>query len=102
MVENLETSLPQTENLALSKTTAWLENRPKKKGVAYYNEQKEKYEKYVKGIEFFTIPEALDAVNGRIISLLTFDVKSRKLIVISREMMELSFKKYQDFTESLG
>lgn len=61
---------------------------PKKKDSAYYEQQREKYEKYLNGNEFLTIPEALDSLNARIISLLTSDVKSWKLIGVSRETME--------------
>lgn len=46
----------------------------------------------MRGNEFLTIPEALDAVNTRTISLLTTDVKSRKLIWVSRETMDETLK----------
>lgn len=39
------------------------------------------------------IPEALDAVNSRIITLLTSNVKSLKLIGVSRETVEETLKK---------
>lgn len=58
----------------------------------YYEEQRVKYEKYIKGNEFVTIPEALYAINTRTISLLTTDIKSRKLIGVSREAMEEAAK----------
>lgn len=42
--------------------------------------------------EFFTIREAVNAVNSRIISLLTANVKSQKLIGVSRGSMEGALK----------
>lgn len=54
--------------------------------------KKKKYEKYIKGHEFLIIPETFDAVNARIISLLSSDVNSRKLIGVSRETMEYCAK----------
>lgn len=37
MGEYLDVLLVQTENTSLPKKLAWLENRPKKKDLAYYN-----------------------------------------------------------------
>lgn len=62
------------------------------KDAAYYAGLKTKYEEYVMGTDFITIPEALNAVMTRKISLLTSEVKSRKLIGVSREMMEEALK----------
>lgn len=60
--------------------TARNENRPRKKDLAYYAEQRAKYEDSFKGNEFLTISESLDAVNTRTNSLLTTNMKSRQLI----------------------
>lgn len=61
-------------------------NRPKTKYAAYYVADSFKVN------EFLTIPEALEAVNIRILSLLTSDVKTRKLIEVNRENMEDALK----------
>lgn len=53
----------------------WCDNKPKKKDVAYYASQRNKFETSFKDNEFLTIPEALEAVNTR-----TSDVRSRKLM----------------------
>lgn len=60
------------------KKIAWAENRPKKKDMAYYTK--------------LTIQQMLDGINTRTISLLAIDVKSRKLIAVSRETMEEALK----------
>lgn len=59
--------------------------KAQKKDAAYYAGLKSKYEELIKGNEFLTIPEALNTVNTRTIFLLTTDVKSLKLIGVSRE-----------------
>lgn len=46
----------------------------------YYSPKHSKYEHYVNGNEFLTIPKALDDVATRTISLLTTDKKTRKLM----------------------
>lgn len=81
-----------TSPLVLSATTAWCENRLKKKDAEYYAEQRSKFQDTFKEDEFFTIVEALQAVNARIVSLLTSDVKSRKLIGVRRITMEELWK----------
>lgn len=63
-----------------------------KKDAAYYEEFQKKY---VKGKEFLTILESLDAVNTRTISLLMADIKSWKLIDINKETMEEFLKRLQ-------
>lgn len=67
--------------------TAWKEKRPKKDAV-YYANLRTKYEEFIKGNEFLTIPEVLNAVNTQTISLLTTNMNSRKLIGVSRETTE--------------
>lgn len=55
----------------------------------------EKYAEYTRGNEFITIPEALNAVHTRTISLLTTNVKSRKLIGVIRESIEKALKSHK-------
>lgn len=54
--------------------------------------QKEVYKDYISGNELLTIPSVLEAVLTRTISLLTMDVKTRKLTGVSREIMEEALK----------
>lgn len=54
----------------------------------YYAQLQSKYNEYLRSDEFLTITEALDAVNSKTISLLTTDVRTRRLIFVSRETME--------------
>lgn len=70
------------------KKRARTQNRPRKKDAADYAEQGTNYEEFIKGSEFLTIPETLNALNTRIIFLLNIGLKSRKLIVLSSETME--------------
>lgn len=58
----------------------------------YYTEQRTKYEKYIKGNKFLTIPNTWDTINTRIIFMLTTDIKSWKLIGVSRKTMEETSK----------
>lgn len=77
MSKNSETPPMQTENLAPAKKQAWSESGPKKDS-SFYEQQRQKYEKYLQGNEFLTIPEALEAVNTKVISMLSTDIKSRR------------------------
>lgn len=91
MTENL--NLPPghiEEDVVRKKRPGLKTNRRKKMRLTTPN--KEKYEEFIKGNEFITTPEALDAVNTRTISLLTHDVKSRKSIGVSRETMKEALK----------
>lgn len=65
---------------------AWSVSRPKK-GLEYYEAQKETYKKFIAGTEL-AIPSVLEAVSHRIISLLATDVRTRRLIGISKKTME--------------
>lgn len=56
---------------------------------------KDEYRDYIKGNELLTIVEVLNAVTTRTISLLTSDVKTRKLIGVSREAVEEALKYLQ-------
>lgn len=71
--------------------TAWASDKPKKR-PEYYETVKEKYKEFIDGIGLLSIPSILKTVVTRAISLLTSDVKSRKLIGVSREIMEEAFK----------
>lgn len=51
-----------------------------------------KYEKYIKGNKFLTIPNTQNTINTRIIFLLTTDIKSWKLIGVNMETMEETLK----------
>lgn len=92
MGEILDAPPAQTENTTPAEKLGWTENRPKKKDSAYYEEQRGKYEKYLQGDEFLTIPEGLGAVNAKVISLVTSDIKNRRLIRVSRDSTEESLK----------
>lgn len=51
----------------------------------YYASMHSQYQQYISGNELLTIPAALDAVTTRTISLLATDVKTRKLVGVSRD-----------------
>lgn len=53
----------------------WEFNR-RQKDAGYYAQQQGKYEKYMNGNEFLTIPDALYAVTTMTITLLIIDVKT--------------------------
>lgn len=52
----------QVEQTAPSKKTAWTQNRFQK-DANYYAQFQTKYEKFLRGNKFLTIPETLDTVN---------------------------------------
>lgn len=64
----------------------------KKKDAAYYDRMREKYLDFIKGNKLLTILEALNSVTTMIISLLMTDVKTCKLVGVSREAIEEAFK----------
>lgn len=70
----------------------WTSNRSKrkkkKKDAAYVTNTRTTLESN----ELLTIPEALNTVISKPISLLTTDVKTHKLIGVSREVMEKALK----------
>lgn len=71
--------------------SAWNKNRLKK-DVGYYDRMKEEYCEYIKRNELLTIWEALNVVSTRTISFLMVDVKTRKLIGVSRKAIEEALK----------
>lgn len=71
---------------------SWCENRLKKKGAAYYVDQRGNFEDSFKGNEFLTLTQSLEDINTRIVSLLTSYVKTRKLIGVRNENMEETLK----------
>lgn len=48
---------------------------------------------YARGNDFIPIPETREAVNSKIFSLLTIDVKTEKLIRVSRETIKEAWKR---------
>lgn len=74
--------------------SAWNKNRLKK-DVGYYDRMKEEYHEYIKRNELLTIWEALNLVTTRTISFLMVDVKTRKLIGVSREAIEEALKYFK-------
>lgn len=72
--------------------SAWAADRPKKKGPENYNSRKESYGKFISGNELIGSTTEDIAVNTRTITLLTTDVKKRKLIGVSKELMAESLK----------
>lgn len=64
----------------------------RKKDAAYYDRMREEYRDFINGNKLLTILEALNAVTTMTISLLTTDVKTCKLVGVSREAIEEAFK----------
>lgn len=73
----------QLEQLSSATPSAWAADRPKK-GLNYYEAQKEIFKDYISGNELITIPSVLEAFPSR---MLTIDVKTRKSTGISREII---------------
>lgn len=63
-----------------------------KKGPDYYIGLKEQYEKFVKGNQLLPLFLLLEAANTKKISLLTKDIKIRRLIGVNAETMEEALK----------
>lgn len=72
----------------------WSARRPTKRSPEDYVALREKYAPYTKGNEFLTIPEALDSVTTRTISLTT-DMVTRRLIGVGTETMDETLKSLQ-------
>lgn len=73
----MEALARQMNNMSPFKKT-WGENMTQN-DAKYYGSIKVKYELYTRGNELFTIPEPIDSVKTRTISLLTNDIgKQRK------------------------
>lgn len=68
--------------------SVWASNRPKKKTPEEYVALQEKYVPFANGNEFLTIPEALESVSTRTLSLFTNGVVTRRLIGASRDTMK--------------
>lgn len=88
---------PQRQDTQVEATSpiksAWTSTKPKKKkDAAYYDRMREKYLDFIKGNKLLTILEALNSVTTMIISLLMTDVKTCKLVGVSREAIEEAFK----------
>lgn len=61
---------------------------------------REEYQNYIKGKKLLTIPETLNAI-PRTISLLMTDVKTHKLVGVSREAIEEALKCLKDIYKML-
>lgn len=68
--------------------SAWAADRPNKKRHEYYSGLKEKFKPYITWNKLLSVPSLLVGVNTKTISLLTTDVKTRRLIGGNRETME--------------
>lgn len=99
MLVNLETV--NMQNTSLSKKSAWGDGSLQK-DAKYYESLKEKYESYIKGNEFLTISEAVDAVKTRTIFLLAIDVRTQRLIGVSKETLEEALKSFKIGPEILA
>lgn len=99
MSVNLETV--NMQNTSLSKKSAWSDGSLQK-DAKYYESLKEKYESYIKGNEFLTISEAVDAVKTRTIFLLAIDVRTQRLIGVSKETLEEALKSFKIGPEILA
>lgn len=64
----------------------------KNKRPEYYNSLKEKYKDFISDNELSAMPSVMEAVTTRTMSLLKTDVKSRKLIRVSRDVMKETLK----------
>lgn len=85
----VSTPTESTVNSVPSAKTAWAEYRTTKKDGQYYIDQHKKFEDSFNGNEFLTIKEV---IKPRTLSMLTSDVKTHKLIGVSRECMEEALK----------
>lgn len=68
--------------------STWAADRLKEKGPEYYNSLKEGYKKFISGNELLAVLSVLEAINTRTIFLQTTDMKSKKLIGVSREALK--------------
>lgn len=69
----------------LASPSAWPAKRPKKE---HYDSLEEQYGKFCLGNELIVVPSVGESINTRTITLLTKDVKTRKLIGVSRKVIE--------------
>lgn len=66
-----------------------------KKGLEYYEDQKGKHKEVIAGNELLTFPSIFEAVSYDTTSLLTMDVKTRRLIGVSGDIMEEAMKSFK-------
>lgn len=86
--KNIDTpATPLTIPVSAEKT-AWSQNSPLKKDGVFYANERIRLQETFSGNEFLTITEAFEEVKPRTISLLTSDVRTHKLVGVSREGME--------------
>lgn len=75
-------------NAPASKSIGMWGDRLKKKGLDYYNSLREECGKFISSNELIAVPSVVETINTRTISLLATDLKTRKLIGVSRDVME--------------
>lgn len=63
--------------------------------MAYFERICLGYKDYIKGNELLTILEAFNAMMTRTTTLLTMDVRTSKLISVSKEMMQEALKNFK-------
>lgn len=73
-------------------TSAWVADRPLKKGPENYMGLRDDYKDFILGNELLPLPSIMEAVAARTIFLLMADVKLRKFMAVSREVMEEDLK----------
>lgn len=85
------------QQLAMTSTafSVCASNRPKKKTPEGYVAFQEKYGPFTNDNEFLTIPEALEAVSTRTLSLLINDIVTRRLIGVCKDTMKEALKSLQ-------
>lgn len=72
-----------------------LNGSPPQKEPEYYKNLKNQFGSFINGNEILPAPSLIETVNARKISLLTTDVKTRKLIAVKREVMKEALKNLQ-------
>lgn len=70
--------------------------------MAYFERICLEYKDYIKGYKLFTISEAFNAMMTRTTTLLTMDVRTCKLISVSREMMQEMLKNFKIMSKILA
>lgn len=81
-------SLQQNQTMSTQpSTSSWEEESPPKR-ADYYMCLRDEYSAFISGHELLAMPPVTEAGVARIISLLTADFKSRKIIAVSRDAME--------------
>lgn len=82
---------PQQKEPSAIISSAWKGER-RKKGPDYYKKPKDEYKSFILKNGLLPMPSVIVAVVARTISLFTADVKSRKIIAVSRETKKKALK----------